>query len=86
MECRNSKNFEMKCKTDGTPKSKKRISGRTTRLKGASPVSECEELYVIASPRNEGAAIHRDTQSVILNWFQDLTDAKYRAKLKQVRC
>ena len=42
MECRNSKNFEMKCKTDGTPKFKTRISGRTTRLKGASPVSECE--------------------------------------------
>ena len=37
---------------------------------------------VIASPRNEGAAIYRDTRSVILNSFQDLTYAKCSAKLK----
>ena len=44
--------------------------------------NECEKLYVIASPRNEGAAIHKNTQSVILNWFQDLTDAKGSTKLQ----
>ena len=45
MECRNSKNFEMECKPDGTPKFKKRIFGRVrakpeTRNISSSEMSE----------------------------------------------